>query len=724
MNDQTKEPSAGAADSTPMTLDDAERKWRHLSDTALYKGVDEQRQEPYAGIYRMGRRGVTDADLLQFLAETEHLPTWDRLSPGKTDARLFWLSPENLDSRRLEGRTSPYTAAETVALALRSGKITPQVEDFRIGQRGHAEAMERKASLPAAQVGAYQGQEPPRSSKPPKPAAIVRAALSKTKGQLRPTEEQAAAVAAFSTGASLKIIAGAGTGKTSTLKLAAESTGRRGVYLAFNTAMADEAKRRMPGNVRASTAHSMAFRAVDPGFRNKIGQRLPARMAAEAAGVRNPVELPGKNKEGKPLVISQAAAGYFMLDWVRRHCMGATPNIMPDSAPAARMLSVMGIAREDASPEDWKRARDVSKELLLPTEKLWARMSNPRDVFPATHDTYLKVWAVSGPKIDADFILFDEAQDANALMLQIVEAQSAQKIFVGDPNQQIYAWRGAVNAMQSIQTEQEARLTESFRFGPEVAEFANLALDLCGSDMRLSGKAPTGREHGGAKPLSATICRTNAEIIEALLFRPDISRVHVAGGTTQIVGLLDGMRELRDTDRTSNPELMHFKSWAELAQHAQSESDDLSALFKLSKEGETIEGLSAMLKQTSAIARPDSHVLSTAHKCKGLEWADVHLAKDFRDPGHKRWSQEEANLLYVAGTRGMRSLSLDDRLAEKLGSKTSYREPGAKEPEQKKQQEKPAAPAGADKCPSPRRSGSRSTRGWPFPASKEAGHGL
>ncbi|SCC94690.1 putative DNA helicase (Modular protein) [Thiomonas sp. X19] len=522
----------------------------------------------------------------------------------------------------------------------------------------------------------------------------VIAALGRDK--LRATDEQAHAVAAFNASGSLKIIAGAGTGKTSTLKLIGESTSRRGLYIAFNTAMADDAKRRMPPNVSASTAHSLAFRHVDPGFRTKIGSRLPAGMAAEAGGIRSMIDLPGKNKDGDRLVISQATAGYFMLDWVRRHCMSAEAEISKDNAPAGRMLAIMGIEREAATPQDWSAAREIAGTLLPATHRLWERMRNPRDAFPAQHDTYLKVWALSNPKIAADFILFDEAQDANALMLQIVGNQPAQKVYVGDPNQQIYAWRDAVNAMQSIQTDHEARLTESFRFGPEIAEFANHALALCGSDLRLTGKAPAGRDfsHGG-KPRVATLCRTNASVVRELMLTPDLSRAHVAGGVSQIVGLLNGMRELRDNDRTGNPELCHFKGWQELVMHAASEADDLAALFKLTEDGDRIEPLAAMLEKTARVAKPDSHVISTAHKCKGLEWADVRLAGDFRTPGHKRWSVEEANLLYVAGTRGMRSLSLDGVLADGLGlgGKSSYREaeaaPQAVEREQKREPSRP-----------------------------------
>jgi L-asparaginase II len=40
-------------------------------------------------------------------------------------------------------------------------------------------------------------------------------------------------------------------------------------------------------------------------------------------------------------------------------------------------------------------------------------------------------------------------------------------IYVGDAHQQIYAWRGAVNAMQQLPLP-ESRLTTSFRFGEQM----------------------------------------------------------------------------------------------------------------------------------------------------------------------------------------------------------------------------------------------------------------
>ena len=46
--------------------------------------------------------------------------------------------------------------------------------------------------------------------------------------------------------------------------------------------------------------------------------------------------------------------------------------------------------------------------------------------------------------------MMDEGQDMNPTILDIFNKQDINKIIVGDPNQQIYAFRGAVNALGTI----------------------------------------------------------------------------------------------------------------------------------------------------------------------------------------------------------------------------------------------------------------------------------
>ena len=62
--------------------------------------------------------------------------------------------------------------------------------------------------------------------------------------------------------------------------------------------------------------------------------------------------------------------------------------------------------------------------------------TSPNGRTSITPDVYLKVCEQSRPTINADFILFDEAQDSDGLMLSVLKHQRTQVIYVGDPYQQ------------------------------------------------------------------------------------------------------------------------------------------------------------------------------------------------------------------------------------------------------------------------------------------------
>ena len=90
-----------------------------------------------------------------------------------------------------------------------------------------------------------------------------------------PTPEQQAAIEAFADGGTIVLEAGAGTGKTTTLKLlAAKRPSERGIYLAYNRAIAESAKKTFPKNVSCSTAHSLAYRAVGYQYKSRLDAPL------------------------------------------------------------------------------------------------------------------------------------------------------------------------------------------------------------------------------------------------------------------------------------------------------------------------------------------------------------------------------------------------------------------------------------------------------------------
>jgi F-box protein, helicase, 18 len=115
--------------------------------------------------------------------------------------------------------------------------------------------------------------------------------------------------------------------------------------------------------------------------------------------------------------------------------------------------------------------------VLDTASQLWARMQDPTDVTVGMlHDGYLKRYQLSRARLPFDLILFDEAQDANPTTADILLRQPAQKVFVGDAHQQLYAFRGATNALAAFPTEETCCLSKRFRFDPAVAGIANALL--------------------------------------------------------------------------------------------------------------------------------------------------------------------------------------------------------------------------------------------------------
>ena len=102
---------------------------------------------------------------------------------------------------------------------------------------------------------------------------------------LNPTDEQQAAADAFHAGDHLALQAGAGTGKTTTLALLAHATPRRGRYLAYNRAIAQDAAARFPATVtlqdrprprlrrRRPPLHPPPERPPPPGLADRTGPR-------------------------------------------------------------------------------------------------------------------------------------------------------------------------------------------------------------------------------------------------------------------------------------------------------------------------------------------------------------------------------------------------------------------------------------------------------------------
>ncbi|MFD5861481.1 UvrD-helicase domain-containing protein [Streptomyces chartreusis] len=473
---------------------------------------------------------------------------------------------------------------------------------------------------------------------------------------MNPTDEQAAAADAFHAGDHLALQAGAGTGKTTTLALLARTTGRRGRYLAYNRAIAQDATARFPKNVLCKTAHALAFAAVGHRYSRRLNApRRPAWQTGQALGLNKAIRI-GERE------VTQKALANATLRTVTRFCHTADDAITSHHVPHLRSL------------EDADLHAELATHIVPFACRAWADLQHPDDgAVRFDHDHYLKIWALTRPRIDADFLLLDEAQDTNPVVEQIFLAQRdrVQLVMVGDSAQAIYQWRGAKDVMTGFDGTQLA-LSQSFRFGPDLAAEANRWLRLADAPIRLTGTPAVSTELGPVTQPDAVLCRTNVgAMAQVMTLMAAGYRVALVGGGDSLQGLALAARDLKEGRRTHHPELVLFPCWGDLQDYAAHDpaGRDLQPLVNLVDT----HGTDAILDAVAQLA-PEPHAqvtVSTAHKAKGREWPRVLIADDFArhdngDADARTIPQAppdpvddaEARLAYVAVTRTRQRLDL------------------------------------------------------------------
>jgi hypothetical protein len=452
-----------------------------------------------------------------------------------------------------------------------------------------------------------------------------------------PTPEQQAALDAFATGENMVIQAGAGTGKTSTLRLLAESTSKSGLYLAYNKAIQLDAAKDFPESCQCKTAHSLAYGGV---IRMPNGKSLLNRLRAPRVTSKQAVSILGIPSGGFQISNDQNLAAWIIaraaMDTVKNFCNSADTEV--DKKHVAKIDGV-----EDHA--------SLASYVAPFAAKAWADLNNKDGQLKFDHDHYLKIWALSNPKLNADYILFDEAQDANPVIVGILKNQDAQLVAVGDEAQAIYGWRGAVDAMHAFDAKHRVTLSQSFRFGPAVAEQANKYLDLLDAPLRLSGFDKVNSTVEILSDPDAILCRTNAAVFEyAMNFQADGKKVAIVGGATEIKNFAFGALALMKGETTSHPDLSAFANWAEVNEYVGSdEGKDLKVMVNMVN----MYGVGAILDVCNNSVDESSAdlIVSTAHKSKGREWNKVRIGRDFKAPESGVPSRQDLMLLYVSVTR-------------------------------------------------------------------------
>ena len=465
----------------------------------------------------------------------------------------------------------------------------------------------------------------------------------------------------------LVINAVAGSGKTTTLVAYAKSRpiNSRILYLAFNKTVKTEAQQKFAKagipHVKVETAHSLAYDHIIKHSNYKVIQGYKSYEWVDMLGI---------------------STGEKHTDFIIANHVNKFISYFCNSKATKVQELQYGDVITDNKAKTF--VQNFYTQIENFTREALAKMQKAE--IAVTHDFYLKKFQLSNPVLPYDYILFDEGQDASAAMLEVFLQQTAIKIIVGDMHQQIYGWRYAINSLQQVDFP-VYNLSSSFRFDDEVALVANKilafkkilnqpeAIKIIGAGTSTNEavlKATIGRTNFGL--LLNAIAQWQGGLIKNIYFEGNINSYTFADEGASLYDVLNLYN--------SKPALIKDKLIAtmrtmkELEEYIEKTEDgSLGMIVEVVKEfGNRLPGLISELKNNHTTNKEDADMIfSTVHRCKGMEYDEVTLLKDFitEDKLKKMFVKmggekitvadtnrlaEEINILYVAVTRAKNKL--------------------------------------------------------------------
>ena len=435
-----------------------------------------------------------------------------------------------------------------------------------------------------------------------------------------PTAQQQAVFESVFAGDNVVIRAAAGAGKTSTLvtlakRIAKYFPNKRIAYIAFNTSVANEGRKKMPGNVEVRTADSIAHGFIKqnmPDLFNKFKNQAALYGPDDIVAHLNVPAIQYTNDEGSRVTMPPRAVVRILRGALYNFSISDDKTLLPKH---------FDLPTEDITPE-----------LLESAGKWWNDIMDPNGKMPFGFAQMKKIWSLSDPdfsstssglKEPVDFVFLDEAQDTNDVLGSVVRDQpdQVQKVIVGDENQAIYSFMGATNWLDRAEVDTDLPLTQSWRFNQVIANAANKFLifkeQYLDQPMKfvVEGGGPEGQvvPRGSMTDADIVLVRSNAGAFTEVLAELELGKT--VGVTKSFkddmvnfvsaVEWLQGDAATRGKRPAKMPdELKEFKSWKEVLDAADDENSELSRKTNIlvdMVENEGIPGLNEIIKKLKTI---------------------------------------------------------------------------------------------------------------------------
>lgn len=470
----------------------------------------------------------------------------------------------------------------------------------------------------------------------------------------------------------IKINAVAGSGKTTTIIEYARSRPEKSsiLYIAFNKSVKLEAIKKFAEkglhHVKVETAHSLAYKHIV--YRNKYTVKAQGYKTNEVVEILN---LKGTGEKLTEYVLANhinKLVAFFCNSEIQKVQDLKYFDTITDPKAKSFVMSFYPYIKQQS--------------------RIFLSKMDTGEI-DITHDFYLKKFQLSNPMLFYDYILFDEGQDASAVMLDIFSKQKATKVIVGDTHQQIYGWRYAVNSLEKADFK-TFQLSTSFRFSQDIA---NLAMEVLQWKSHIDDyqKIPiTGMGRSREIKTKAVLGRTNLGLllkaIEYVFEKKKVKNIYFEGNINSYTYADDGA-SLYDVLSLYNKRyssikdslIKEMKNLEELEEYIKKTEDvQLGMMVEIVKQyGNEIPGIIKTIKEKhidNDEKEKAEMIFSTVHRCKGMEYDAVQLVNDFitkekleklKEEEKKlngRKLAEEINLLYVAITRTKNTLYIPETL--------------------------------------------------------------
>lgn len=407
----------------------------------------------------------------------------------------------------------------------------------------------------------------------------------------------------FNKGDILAIKSVAGSGKTTTLlNLSKIHSKKRILYLAFNKSLIEEIKGKIKEH-KISNLFPFTFDALIYDCYYTIKNKRPEMKTLSAQTIQdiNPW------LKGKPYRMRKDC-----VDEYNKFCNNSTVLNMGQFTDKRLVLGL------------WEQT--LKGELL--TFEALRKLSLIQKWFKQCIDT------------NYDMIMIDETQDFDMLMLRmLLDDTTIPKIFVGDPKQSIYQWRGCINGFKYMpKGSLIIEFYSTFRVGDPACETIRKQFNDCWMISK-------------SKNITNIISDINSIRDEkyTYLFRTWRKLLTTARSLPNI--WINSYNSKIQDIRRKHSILSKNKTAFEDDQF----EDDLPKFLKSISEEELeemIEQIEAnMVQKKDAICK-----MYTVHGYKGLEGNNIRIASDIE----LDVEEEDINIFYVALTRGMKNTIMDN----------------------------------------------------------------